>query len=251
VEPSEDLTIYQRMVGILSELPAIGKNQRNQSQGYAFRGIDDVLNALNPLLAKWGVFYVPNVLQRTEGLRQTSRGGSMYVVNLHVQYIVFGLKGDYLNCSVWGEGSDSGDKATTKALTSAMKYFLFQSFAIATDDMEDADRSTPEESRPVRTLSQQKADRKEAWGERPLPEGWSSFDEFDDAHETFKLGIKVLTEEQRKKVSDFRETASIGYPMTRAEFDTTCEYVATFQAPEEGFGAVDEDDISTATPATA
>lgn len=141
-----ELTIYQRMSWILAELPAIGKAQRNEQQNFMYRGHDDVLNALNPLLAKYGVVIIPRVLERTSDRRQTKSGTVMYEVNLHVSYIFFGAKGDYVEASAWGEGTDSGDKSTNKAMTMAFKNVLAQSFAISTAENQDSDAGTPEET---------------------------------------------------------------------------------------------------------
>lgn len=140
------MTIHQRLLGILGELPAIGKSQRNEQQNFMYRGHDDVMNALNPLLAKWGVFFVPQVLERVTAERKTRSGGTMYEVNLHVMYTFYGAAGDSFTGSTWGEGTDSGDKSTNKAMTMALKNVLAQTFALATAELSDADSDTPEET---------------------------------------------------------------------------------------------------------
>jgi hypothetical protein len=140
------LTVYQRMAAVLSELPAIGKEAYNQQQSFHYRSHDDVLNALNPLLAKWGLFILPQVLERTTSERKTRSGGTMYEVNLHVQYTFFGVDGDSVTASAWGEGTDSGDKSTNKAMTMAFKNVLAQAFAVSTADTIDSDGQTPEET---------------------------------------------------------------------------------------------------------
>lgn len=147
--PGEDeRTIHQRMVAIIDELPAIGKNQRNTEQNFNFRGHDDVLNALTPLLAKHGVLIVPRVLERVSDRRQTRSGAVMYEVNLHIEYSFYGSAGDTIIGSAWGEGTDMGDKATMKAGTMAFKAILNQSFAINTQEgaEHDTDKHTPEET---------------------------------------------------------------------------------------------------------
>ncbi len=146
--PPDVRTVYERMVAIITELPAIGKTQRNAQQGFNFRGHDDVLNALTPLLAKHGVLIVPTVLERVTAQRTTSKGTAMYEVNLHVQFTCHGKAGDSITGSAWGEGTDMGDKSTMKAGTMAFKAFLNQTFAISTAEsaVHDADRSTPEET---------------------------------------------------------------------------------------------------------
>lgn len=139
-------TIYERMVAIISELPAIGKTQKNQQQNFMFRGHDDVMNALNPLLAKHGVFIVPDVIERVTGERMTSNNKTMYEVNLHVAFTFYGAGGDWFRCSGWGEGTDMGDKATSKAMTMAFKYVVAQAFALATAEVSDADATSPEDT---------------------------------------------------------------------------------------------------------
>lgn len=144
----DERTIHQRMIAILEELPAIGKTQRNEQQGFNFRGHDDVLNALTPLLAEHGVVIVPNVVERETSQRTTRSGSIMYEVNLHVEFTCYGAMGDHVTGSAWGEGTDSGDKSTMKAGTMAFKAFLNQTFAINTEEASkhDADKSTPEET---------------------------------------------------------------------------------------------------------
>lgn len=137
-------TVHQRLISVLTELPAIGKDQRNAQQGFMFRGHDDILNALNPLLSKHGVVVVPDVVERVTSQRTTSKGGVMYEVNLHVRFRFYGAGGDHIEASTWGEGTDSGDKATNKAMTMAFKNVLNQTFAISSAEFKDADADTPE-----------------------------------------------------------------------------------------------------------
>lgn len=143
---AEGMTIYQRLALIVAELPAIGKGQRNAQQDFMYRGHDDVMNELNPLLSKYGVFFVPNVIERVTAQRETQAGRVMYEVNLHVRYTFYGLLGDKVIASAWGEGTDSGDKSTNKAMTMALKNVLAQTFAVSTQEQSelDTDRSSPE-----------------------------------------------------------------------------------------------------------
>lgn len=148
-------TIHEIMGLILAEMPAIGKTQRNESQKFNFRGIDDVLEQMTPLLGKYGAFYTPHVLERISDRRTTSGGSTMYEVNLHVRYVFHGPGGDEVDASGWGEGTDMGDKATSKAMTMAMKYVVVQVFAVATQEQSqaDGDRYTPEETTDPRNVA--------------------------------------------------------------------------------------------------
>lgn len=142
----DDRTVYQRMLSIIEELPAIGKTQENTQQRFMFRGHDDVMNALNPLLAKHGVFIVPHVLERRAGERITGNNKTMYEVNLRIEFTFYGAAGDSFTASGWGEGTDMGDKSTSKAMTMAFKYVIAQAFALATAEVSDADAGSAEET---------------------------------------------------------------------------------------------------------
>lgn len=138
--------IYQAMAAILAEIPSIGKDNRNKDQGFQYRGIDDVYNALHPLLARHKVFMAPTVLSRTSEDRTTAKGGVMQCVTLSVEYRFFHADGSFVSCTVMGEGRDISDKATNKAMASAHKYALLQTFCIPTEDIgqDDPDAETPE-----------------------------------------------------------------------------------------------------------
>lgn len=131
------MNIYESITKIMEEVPAIGKNQINAQQKFKFRGIDDVMNALQPLLAKNKVFIVPEILEQTREERTTCK----------IKYKFYAEDGSSIEAVTIGEGMDSGDKATNKAMAIAMKYALFQVFCIPTEEMKDPDGETPDESR--------------------------------------------------------------------------------------------------------
>lgn len=141
-------TVHEAIAAVIAEMPAIGKDSYNAQQGFKFRGIDAVVSALKPLIAKHGIVIAPDVEERLYEQRPTRSGSVMHTVHLHVRYRVYGPDGEPIECSTWGEGTDSGDKATNKAMTGAYKYLLFQLFAIADSD-EDGDANTPEDTAPT------------------------------------------------------------------------------------------------------
>lgn len=140
------MNIYQSITKIMEEVPSIGKTQRNKTQGFMYRGIDDVMNALQPLLAKNKVFMVPEILEQTREERTTSKGGNLIYSICKIKYKFYAEDGSSVEAITIGEGMDSGDKATNKAMAIAMKYALFQVFCIPTDEMKDPDSETPEQS---------------------------------------------------------------------------------------------------------
>ena len=140
------MNIYQSITKIMEEVPSIGKPQRNKTQGFMYRGIDDVMNALQPLLAKNKVFIVPEILEQMREERTTSKGGNLIYSICKIKYKFYAEDGSSVEAITIGEGMDSGDKATNKAMAIAMKYALFQVFCIPTDEMKDPDSETPEQS---------------------------------------------------------------------------------------------------------
>lgn len=140
------MNIYQSITKIMEEVPSIGKTQRNKTQGFMYRGIDDVMNALQPLLAKNKVFIVPEILEQMREERTTSKGGNLIYSICKIKYKFYAEDGSSVEAITIGEGMDSGDKATNKAMAIAMKYTLFQVFCIPTDEMKDPDSETPEQS---------------------------------------------------------------------------------------------------------
>lgn len=131
---------------IIKDLAAvgIGKNRRSQQQGFAFRGIDDVYNAVAPLLAKHGLCVIPNVLSREVTERTTPKGTVLFYTCVRVEYTFYCADdGSSLKAVTYGEAMDSGDKSTNKAMSAAFKYALFQTFCIPTE-AEDPDAHTHE-----------------------------------------------------------------------------------------------------------
>lgn len=143
VTTSKSGNIFTTINNIMQDLPAIGKDSKNTQQNFWFRGIDAVMNALNPLFTKHGLFVVPNVLEQTREERQTKSGGLLIYSVVTVEYTFYTLDGSYIKATIIGEGMDSGDKSTNKALSIAFKYACFQVFCIPTEEMVDPDGDSP------------------------------------------------------------------------------------------------------------
>jgi len=139
--------VYTAIAAIQGELAKTGiaKDRRNQSQGYSFRGIDDVYGALSPLLSKHGLCILPRMLQRDLVERVGTKGNALFYVTVEAEFdFVAVLDGTKHTVRTFGEAMDSGDKATNKAMSAAYKYAAFQAFAIPTEGDNDADSSTHE-----------------------------------------------------------------------------------------------------------
>ena len=123
----------------MADIGAIGKNTKNTQQGFMFRGIDAVMNALQPAMLKNNIFVVPEVLEQTREERQTAKGGTLIYSILKMKFTFFADDGSNISAVVIGEGMDSGDKASNKAMSIAFKYACFQVFCIPTEEMKDPD----------------------------------------------------------------------------------------------------------------
>lgn len=142
-------TVYQLIAAVSADLARTGisKAQKNDQQGYKFRGIDDVLNALAPMLATHGLVILPRVMARTQTERTTPRGGVLFYTLVEVEFdFVSSHDGSKHTVKVFGEAMDSGDKSTNKAMSAAYKYAAFQTFCIPTEGDNDADKTTHEVS---------------------------------------------------------------------------------------------------------
>jgi hypothetical protein len=144
------LAVFRCIAAISGKLAqsGISKDRKNQQQGYAFRGIDDVYNALAPMLAAEKLVIVPRILSRVVVERATQKGGVLFNVTVEAEFdFIAAEDGSKVTARTYGEAMDSADKATNKAMSAAYKYAAFQTFCIPTEGDNDADAHTPE---PVR-----------------------------------------------------------------------------------------------------
>lgn len=138
--------IYKAIIDVMGEMNAIGKEKKNQQQGFMYRGVDDVMNALQPLFKKHGVFIVPEVLEHTREERQSKNGGTLIYSIMKIRHHFIAEDGTEVVSTTIGEGMDSADKASNKAMSIAFKYACFQVFCIPTEEMQDPDGDTPPNS---------------------------------------------------------------------------------------------------------
>lgn len=151
---AEKKNIFETINAVMEEIGAVGKNSRNEKQNYMYRGVDDVMNALNPAFIKHKLFMVPEVVSQKREERQTANGKNTIYSVLSVKYTFYAEDGSSIYTIVSGEGMDSGDKASNKAMSSAFKYACFQVFCIPTEEMQDPDAETPPPSIPVYATDQ-------------------------------------------------------------------------------------------------
>lgn len=138
--------IYQKIANILKETKAITKSEKNQQQGFKFRGIDNVMNELHELFAKNEVFILQEVISFTTENRPTKSGGTNTFTRATIKFKYVTTDGSSIETVNVGEAMDSGDKGMNKCMSIALKYSLLQMFLIPTEEQKDPDYNTPEET---------------------------------------------------------------------------------------------------------
>lgn len=163
------MNIYKSIPAIIGDIEAIKKTKKdNTAIKYAYRGIDEFMNALNPLLAKHKVSLMPEVLENSRETFTSSNGARMTNVVMRVKYTLYADDGTSLNGIVIGEGFDSGDKASNKAMSIALKYFIMQVFMVPTEDIADPDHEDPTEQKKSISLVKDKVEAGAEYNNKPI-----------------------------------------------------------------------------------
>lgn len=136
------MKIFKAINEVMKDLGAIAKGRKNTHQGYAFRGIEDFYNSIHPELAAKGIFIATQVIDKVSETHQKGDKTSFRVM-LNVNHKFYADDGSFVEVITAGEGIDTSDKATSKALSMAMKYAFIQTFSIPTQDMSDPERDSP------------------------------------------------------------------------------------------------------------
>lgn len=137
--------VYQLIAAVSADIArqGIAKDRNNAQQGYKFRGIDDVYNALSPIMSAHGLVILPRIMGREVSERVNQKGNALFYVTVEAEFdFVSSHDGSKHTVKTYGEAMDSGDKATNKAMSAAYKYAAFQTFCIPTEGDNEADAQT-------------------------------------------------------------------------------------------------------------
>lgn len=136
------MEINKRLIAVFKELPAIKKDQKGANLNYAFRGIDLLLNELNPIMRKHDIFVTPRVLEKSR-IQQPTKNGITNYSEVTIEYTFRTIDDSVFVCSTVGGGMDSGDKDMNKAITASFKSMLNIVFAIPTE-LDDSEKENHE-----------------------------------------------------------------------------------------------------------
>lgn len=139
------MKLTEKLCAIMGELKPITKQKHSTGVAYAFRSIDEVVNAINPLLAKYQVFVTCEILSKSFEVFTTQKGTyEQRGFYAHVTARYWFQSGDEKIFSDMAAGSlDYSDKAETQAMSMALKYCYIQCFNITTADLKDPDGQSP------------------------------------------------------------------------------------------------------------
>lgn len=136
---SEPGLIYSKIPEVMRAVGAVGKNKKNQGQGFMFRGIDDMYNALHDPMCHAEIFATPEVLEIQREDRTSGKGGALIYTTLKVRHRFYASDGSFVDVTTVGEAMDSGDKSANKAMSAAYKYALMELFCIPTEETFDTE----------------------------------------------------------------------------------------------------------------
>lgn len=152
-----ELNIFQRMAAISVEMSTVGKNLtvgegRNKYKAVSER---DIIDAVKPLEAKYGVYSYPSSrrviesnLLETESTydgRTTKKTTFMTRIETTYRFVNVDKPAEYIEIVSFAEGIDPQDKGSGKAMTYADKYALMKAYKISTGDDPDQEASQPTE----------------------------------------------------------------------------------------------------------
>jgi hypothetical protein len=142
----QEMNLAAKVAAVSGELIAIPKQRNPQSDvKYAYRSIDDVMNALNPLLSNSGLVITQKVIDRKLTAVTSKSGTPGYLADVIVEMSITDGK-ETLITQEWATSVDYSDKAPTQAMSMAYKYALIRMFVVTTKDLilNDADNRSPE-----------------------------------------------------------------------------------------------------------
>ena len=117
----------------------IGKTQKNEAQNYRFRGIEQAMNEMSPIMVNHGISVAARyadltVIDRAKG--DPKDGKATRFVTLKGTFTFTAEDDSHIISEAYGEAMDSGDKAVIKAQSVAYRTALFQLFVVPTMSMD-------------------------------------------------------------------------------------------------------------------
>lgn len=185
-------SVTERLAAVMADMTAVGKDRKADAKmgGYSFRGIEDVANAVHPLLSRHGLVLRTETLEHSVAPRQvqTNSGGTKErrETLLHVRYSVAAPDGSTAVLGDWwGEGDAYDDKGTNKAYSAALKLCLLQSFVIPTQDLMDTEAAVDQHAGAITSAP-----------DDPAPQGGPTFASLAQLEAVKEAGLALPVEQR-------------------------------------------------------
>ena len=138
--------VYAAINAVMADIGGDGIAKGRKTSGgatFSFRGIDDVYNAMSPILVKHGLMILPRMISCEHNERISAQSKPVYWTYVTAEFdLVCAIDGSMHTCRTFGEALDSSDKSTNKAMSAAFKYAAMQAFCIPTEGDNDADATS-------------------------------------------------------------------------------------------------------------
>jgi len=198
--------IFNAILNIMEGLEPVQKDRVNTQQNYKYRGVEDVYSALNPMLIVNKVILIPELLSHNLTDFNSAKGSLIFRAIVSMKYTFKSIiDGSEIHCIMTGEGMDSGDKATPKAISVAFKYMAFQMFCIPVpDDSVDVEKDSHEVKGNAPQQSQSITPNPNA--EKNEPEKWlNRTDKQGNVTPEWTNILKGIADNKIKSVQDVRK----------------------------------------------
>ena len=155
IEEIKKMNIFQKMSAITDEITRVAKNLTVGIGKNSYKGVGeaDVLNAVKPIEIKYGVYSYPvsrNVIDTSILTTKSEYDGNITERNqlfMRIEtvyrFVNIDKPEEFIETTTYGDGIDSQDKASGKAMTYSDKYALLKAYKIETGDDPDQKASEP------------------------------------------------------------------------------------------------------------
>jgi hypothetical protein len=135
----------RKFLALMNVVDSLGKDKQASPEmgGYTFRSIDSAMDAVGHGMRQVGLIMRSEVIKRDE-VKTVVNGRVWTSVSAEMRYVFVDPEdGSEHAIEMVGEGRDLGDKATSKAVSMALKYGLLQSLCIPFNAPESDGETTP------------------------------------------------------------------------------------------------------------
>lgn len=152
-----EFNIFQRMAAISVEMATVAKNLTVGEGKSKYKAVSerDIIDAVKPLEAKFGVYSYPvsrrvlesNLLESESTYNGNTTKKTTFMTRIETTYRFVNVDkpDEFIEIVSFAEGIDSQDKGSGKAMTYADKYALMKAYKISTGDDPDQEASQPTE----------------------------------------------------------------------------------------------------------